>query len=60
MITGDQLAKMQKSCFDGRRQCAIGGTKRSNLEEHLKLFDMAIKSKVDEIIVQALNEDLPQ
>ncbi|WP_071395005.1 sugar-binding protein [Bacillus tuaregi] len=30
--------------------------KRSNPEEQLKLFDMAIKSKVDGIIVQALND----
>ncbi|WP_226036661.1 sugar-binding protein [Aquibacillus saliphilus] len=33
------------------------GPKRSNPEEQLKLFDMAIKSKVDGIIVQALNDD---
>ncbi|MDC3418407.1 sugar-binding protein [Aquibacillus salsiterrae] len=32
------------------------GPKRSNPEEQLKLLDMAIKSKVDGIIVQALNE----
>jgi len=32
------------------------GPERSNPEEQLKLFDMAIKSKVDGIIVQALNE----
>ncbi len=32
------------------------GPKRSNPEEQLKLFDMAIKSKVDGIIVQALND----
>ncbi|WP_226527259.1 sugar-binding protein [Metabacillus niabensis] len=33
------------------------GPKRSNPEEQLKLLDMAIKSKVDGIIVQALNEE---
>jgi ribose transport system substrate-binding protein len=32
------------------------GPKRSNPEEQLKLFEMAIKSNVDGIIVQALNE----
>lgn len=32
------------------------GPKRSNPDEQLKLFDMAIKSKVDGIIVQALND----
>lgn len=32
------------------------GPKRSNPEEQLKLLDMAIKSKVDGIIVQALND----
>jgi ribose transport system substrate-binding protein len=33
-----------------------GGPKRSNPDEQLKLFNMAIKSKVDGIIVQALND----
>ncbi|MDX8046432.1 sugar-binding protein [Gracilibacillus sp. S3-1-1] len=33
------------------------GPKRSNPDEQLKLLDMAVKSKVDGIIVQALNED---
>ncbi len=33
-----------------------GGPERSNPDEQLKLLDMAIKSKVDGIIVQALNE----
>jgi len=33
------------------------GPKRSNPEEQLKLFDMAITSKVDGIVVQALNEN---
>ncbi|KHF37940.1 sugar-binding protein [Halalkalibacter okhensis] len=33
-----------------------GGPKRSNPDEQLKLFDIAIKSKVDGIIVQALND----
>ncbi len=33
------------------------GPRRSNPEEQLKLFDIAIKSKVDGIIVQALNDD---
>nr|WP_304214866.1 sugar-binding protein [Fredinandcohnia onubensis] len=32
------------------------GPERSNTEEQLKLFDKAIKSKVDGIIVQGLNE----
>ncbi|KRG12272.1 sugar-binding protein [Lederbergia galactosidilytica] len=32
------------------------GPKRSNPEEQLKLLDMAVKSKVDGIIVQALND----
>lgn len=34
-----------------------GGPQRSNPEEQLKLLDMAIKSKVDGIIVQALNDN---
>lgn len=34
-----------------------GGPKRSNPDEQLKLFDMAIKSKVDGIIIQALNDE---
>jgi len=33
------------------------GPERSNTEEQLKLFDKAIKSKVDGIIVQGLNEN---
>ncbi len=33
------------------------GPERSNPDEQLKLLDMAIKSKVDGIIVQALNEN---
>ncbi|WP_117168583.1 sugar-binding protein [Paraliobacillus sediminis] len=33
------------------------GPSRSNPEEQLELLDMAIKSKVDGIIVQALNDD---
>ncbi|WP_130858885.1 sugar-binding protein [Gracilibacillus phocaeensis] len=33
------------------------GPRRSNPDEQLKLLDMAIKSKVDGIIVQALNDD---
>lgn len=32
------------------------GPQRSNLEEHVKLIDMAVASKVDGIITQALNE----
>ncbi|WP_240468709.1 sugar-binding protein [Gracilibacillus sp. YIM 98692] len=34
-----------------------GGPRRSNPEEQLKLLDIAIKSKVDGIMVQALNDD---
>ncbi|UOQ84110.1 sugar-binding protein [Gracilibacillus salinarum] len=36
---------------------AYEGPRRSNPDEQLKLLDIAIKSKVDGIIVQALNED---
>lgn len=36
------------------------GPRRSNPEEQLKLVDMAIKSKVDGIIVQALNENFEE
>ncbi|WP_147803321.1 sugar-binding protein [Alkalicoccus halolimnae] len=35
------------------------GPERSNPEEQLKLLDMAVQSKVDGIIVQALNEQFP-
>jgi len=47
-------AKKSESEFDVMVE--YEGPKRSNPEEQLKLFDMAIKSKVDGIIVQALNE----
>ncbi|WP_332634050.1 sugar-binding protein [Halalkalibacter flavus] len=33
------------------------GPKRSNIKEHLKLIDMAVASKVDGIITQALTEE---
>ncbi|SDZ42943.1 ribose transport system substrate-binding protein [Evansella caseinilytica] len=36
------------------------GPRRSNPKEQLKLLDMAIKSKVDGIIVQALNDEFLQ
>ncbi len=53
-LVGDG-AKTTESIYDVFVE--YDGPNRSNPEEQLELLDMAIKSKVDGIIVQALNED---
>lgn len=53
-LVGDG-AKATESIYDVYVEYV--GPSRSNPEEQLELLDMAIKSKVDGIIVQALNDD---